>query len=238
MTPDARTHTVRAWMREGTVTLLDDLARLDDGALDASSALPGWTRRHLLAHVASNAEALRRLVAWARTNVPNAMYASPAARGADIETGSRLPAAELRAWVISSARQLAADLEELPGPAWQHQVVTAQGRTVPASEIPWLRAREISIHAIDLLAGSDFDDLPAGMCEALLLDVTTHRSARHGGPSVLLLSTDGGGPWKITGTEPEVTVSAGRAHLTRWVTGRGADGLTAEGPLPELGRWL
>jgi maleylpyruvate isomerase len=238
MTPDARARTVRAWMHEATVTLLDDVTRLDDEALDAPSALPGWTRRHLLAHLASNAEALKRLVDWARTGVPNAMYASPAARGAEIETGSRLPVAELRRWVMSSAQQLAADLEELPGPAWHRQVITAQGRTVPASKIPWLRAREVGIHAIDLLAGSDFDDLPPGMCDALLLDVATHRSGRHGGPSVLLLSTDSGGPWQITGTEPEVRVSAGRADLARWVTGRGADGLTAEGPLPELGRWL
>lgn len=238
MTPDTRARTARAWMDEATVTLLDEVVRLDDEALDAPSALPGWTRRHLLAHVASNAGALGRLAGWALTGVPNTMYASPAERVTDIESGSRLPAAELRAWVTSSAQRLAADLDRLPGPAWQHQVITAQGRTVPASEIPWLRAREVGVHAIDLLTGSGFDDLPPGMCEALLLDVATHRSGRDGGPSVLLLSTDGGGPWQITGAEPEAVVSASRADLTRWVTGRGSHGMEAEGPLPELGPWL
>ena len=30
------------------------------------------------------------------------------------------------------------------------EVVTAQGRTVPATEIPWLRAREVYVHVVDL----------------------------------------------------------------------------------------
>jgi 2-keto-4-pentenoate hydratase/2-oxohepta-3-ene-1,7-dioic acid hydratase in catechol pathway len=40
---------------------------LSDEDLDLATALGGWTRQHLLAHVGYNAQALRRLASWART---------------------------------------------------------------------------------------------------------------------------------------------------------------------------
>ena len=78
----ATTDHARTWVDRGTRLLLDVVDTLDDAALDRPSGLPGWTRRHLLAHVASNAEALGRLLDWARTGVENPMYASPEARDA------------------------------------------------------------------------------------------------------------------------------------------------------------
>ena len=78
----------RAWAQEGTRLLLAGLDRLDDASLDEPCALPDWPRRHLLAHVASNAEAIGRLLTWARTGVETPMYASPEQRAADIETGA------------------------------------------------------------------------------------------------------------------------------------------------------
>ena len=151
-----------AWMHDGTRRLLGDVAGLPDEALGEPTALPGWNRRYLLAHIAANADALRNLVHWARTGEERRMYASTEQREADIAAGAKLPAAELRAWISSSARALAADLDELgDGPAWEATVITAQGLTRSASEIPWMRDREVWIHAVDLRAGTTFGDLPA-----------------------------------------------------------------------------
>ena len=137
-----------AWMKDGTERLLADLAGLPDEALAAPTALPGWTRRHLLAHLAANAGALRNLVYWARTSEERRMYASQQQRDADIAAGAARPADELRAWVESSAAELAADLDALPGPAWEATVITAQGVTRAAAEIPWMRVREVYVHAV------------------------------------------------------------------------------------------
>src|SRR5262252_2896719 len=131
-----------AWMKDGTALLLADLAGLPDEALTAPTALPGWTRRHLLAHLAANAGALRNLLYWARTGEERRMYASQQQRDADIAAGAARPAGELRAWVESSAAALAADLDSLPGPAWEATVITAQGLTRVAAEVPWMRVRE------------------------------------------------------------------------------------------------
>src|ERR1700728_1867819 len=109
------------WMADGTARLLAEQA------LTVRPALRGCPRRYLLAHVAANAVALRNLVHWARTGEERRMYASSEQRDADIADGARLPAAELRAQVESSARALAADLASMPGQAWDAKVITAQG---------------------------------------------------------------------------------------------------------------
>ena len=174
----------REWMDEGTRLILSTIGQLTDAEFDAPTLLPGWTRRHLVAHLHYNAEALRRLVSWARTGVESRMYAGAEQRNADIEAGSRLPVAELRRLVRDSATALAADLDALPEPAWANPVVTAQGRTVPATEIVWMRTREVAVHAVDLDTGVGFEDLPADLVEALIDDVLERRIAGGHGPAL------------------------------------------------------
>ena len=96
----------RRWMEHGTQLFLSGVTGLDDAGVAAPSGLPGWGRRHLLAHVAANAEALRNLVHWAETGEETPMYASSDARARGIEEGSQLPAATLLAWPRSSAEKL------------------------------------------------------------------------------------------------------------------------------------
>jgi maleylpyruvate isomerase len=230
-----------AWMHDGTRRLLGDVAGLPDESLGEPTALPGWNRRYLLAHIAANADALRNLVSWARTGEERRMYASAEQREADIAAGAELPAAELRAWISSSARALAADFDELgDGPAWQATVITAQGLTRPAAEIPWMRDREVWIHAVDLRAGTTFGDLPADFLAALLDDVTSRRSAKGGGPALALAATDTGHTWEVAGTGAPVPVSAPLADLAGYLTGRtGTAGTGAALPAaPALPPWL
>ena len=167
----------RAWMDRGTTLFFTALDTIPDDGLDEPTRLPGWSRRHVAAHVHYNAEALRRLVGWARTGVESRMYANPEQRAAEIEAGAALPAERLRRMVRDSAEALAAELDSLPGEAWQREVVTAQGRTVPATEIVWMRTREVAVHAVDLAAGVEFDQLPEELNAALAVDVVRKRCA-------------------------------------------------------------
>jgi len=226
------------WMHHGTERLLVEVAGLPDEALGAPTALPGWTRAYLLSHIAANADALRNLVHWARTGEERRMYASTEAREADIAAGAELPPADLRAWVSSSAADLAADLDALDaldGAAWDAKIITAQGLTRSANEIPWMRAREIYIHSIDLAAGITFADLPPDFLAALLDDVTGRRSAVGGGPALLIAATDTGGRWDVAGTGSPVPVTGLLADLTAYLTGRPAPSLPAAPVLPP---WL
>jgi len=171
--------TRRGWMDIGTELFRDALARLTDAELDAPSLLPGWTRKHVVVHVHHNAEALRRLVRWAATGVEHRMYKDERQRTDEIEASMPLPAARVRALVAQSADALSADLDALSPDAWSRLVVTAQGRTVAATEIPWMRAREVAVHAVDLAAGVGFADLPEDLNAALIADAIA-RQCRYG----------------------------------------------------------
>jgi len=78
-----------AWVGEGTELCRKAIAGQVEASYGAPSLLAGWTRKHLVAHLAANAQAIGRLVSWARTGEKNQMYSSPEQRNADIEAGAR-----------------------------------------------------------------------------------------------------------------------------------------------------
>jgi maleylpyruvate isomerase len=225
------------WLRQGTELFAARLSALADADLDAGTGLEGWTRRHLVAHVGYNARALRRLAHWARTGERTPMYASPQARDAEIDEGARLTAEELRALVADSAAELDTALDGLSAEQWQAQVVTAQGRTVPATEIAWMRCREVWIHAVDLGNGARFDDFPADLVDALLTDVTGLWRRRAQEPAVTIAPADRDREWSAEspGGSVAARVTGPAAALAAWVTGRGA---APQANAPALGRWL
>ena len=169
--------TIRDWMDQGTGLFLATVDRLDDGEFEADTDLPGWTRGHIVAHVHYNAEALRRLINWASTGVEARMYEGPEQRAIEIEHGVNLPVQQLRSLVHESAESLTADMGSLTETEWGNSVVTAQGRTVPATEIPWMRVRELFVHAVDLGKGIGFGDFPDEVNAALAVDVVRKRAA-------------------------------------------------------------
>ncbi|MYU12791.1 maleylpyruvate isomerase family mycothiol-dependent enzyme [Streptomyces sp. SID8361] len=165
----------RRWTAEGTRLLLEGVAGLDESGFSAPSGLPGWTRGHLVAHLSSNAEALGNLVHWAATGVETPMYASTEARAAGIAKGGTMSAEALGSWLTTSAETLEKAMDRLTEEQWQHEIVTAQGRTVPAAEIPWLRAREVCVHAVDLNRGIGFAELPEDFLTTLVGEITAKR---------------------------------------------------------------
>jgi len=225
------------WTRDGTTLFLAE-ADLDEAALGEPSALPGWTRRHLLAHVAANADALGHLVHWAATGEPTPMYSSPEDRAAGIEGGAALPADELNAWLHRSARALDDAMTALSDEQWQAPVVTAQGRTVPATEVPWLRAREVYVHGVDLATGLSFTEMPADFRTALCDEVVAKRGNAPGS-ALVLEAVDTGGRWELPGRDEAVALSGSLAEITAYLTGRPHELTTAGGdPAPTLGPWL
>jgi maleylpyruvate isomerase len=75
-----------------TGALVDGIGGLTDGDARGPSLLPGWTRGHVLTHLARNAEGGTRLLGWARTGAASYEYESVAARADAIEEGRGLVA--------------------------------------------------------------------------------------------------------------------------------------------------
>lgn len=227
------------WAEHGAKLVHEGLAGLDEAAFTDASELPGWSRRHVTAHLAANADAVGNLVHWAATGERTPMYSSPEQRAADIETGSTRTGDELRAWFDASAARLSEAMGALTPEQWSSEVVTAQGRTVPASETPWMRAREVMVHAVDLSTGTAFADLPSDFLQALANDIVAKRSSTAGAPTLVLRPSDAHPGWHVDGSGEPVTVVAPLAVLVAYLAGRPAAVATATGaPAPTLPAWL
>lgn len=195
----------RRWMAEGTRALATAVDSLTEEAYAEPTVLPGWTRKHVVAHVAANAGALGNLVHWAATGERTPMYSSPEQRAAEIESGAQRTGTELTAWFHESEETLEKTMSGLGEEQWQTEVVTAQGLTRTATDIPWMRAREVWIHAVDLGTGVTFTDLPGDFLEALVAEIRAKRGvdALPGGPLPGVAAWLAGRPHSLTGA-PEL----------------------------------
>jgi maleylpyruvate isomerase len=151
---------------------------LADADVAASSLLPGWSRGHLLTHIARNADALRNLLIWARTGVETPAYASSQAREADIEAGAGRSAAALRADLVASATAFRVEAATLDDAAWRASV-NVLGTQIPATEILTRRLTEVVLHHTDLGCGYGRGDWPAAFAAMQLPEaLETFRATR------------------------------------------------------------
>jgi maleylpyruvate isomerase len=226
-----------SWARMGTAYFARRLNELSDAELYGPSLLPGWTRAELVAHVGYNARALTRLIEWARTGVETPMYLSPKQRAGEILLGGTLPAQALRNLFAHSEVHLNVEWRELSDEQWDAEVRTAQGRTVPARETAWMRAREVWIHAVDLDSGGSFVDCPPEFVSRVIQDVFGAWHRRGEAAAVRLEFADGREPLEFG--EGGQTVAGSAPDLARWLTGRGARRLRASaGELPAIPAWF
>jgi len=225
-----------AVVRAGTAYFRRILNDLTDEELMLPSALHGWTRKHLVAHVGYNARALSRLVLWADTGDETPMYSSPDARGAEIEFGATLGTEALRHLCDHSAIDLDVRWRDLPVDRWSSEVVTAQGRTVPVSETVWMRIREVWLHALDLEGMGRIQDVPDAVLKRLLGDVVTTWQARDHLDGLSVVIDSGPTLGDPTGGR---SVGGDLRALVWWATGRGSDsGLTWIGRPAPAPRWI
>jgi maleylpyruvate isomerase len=227
------------WMTEGHQYFLARLAQLSDDQLAAPSTLPGWTGRHILSHVGHNARAIRRLAHWAATGEPTAMYSTPTARAAEIALGARWDPQRLRSFVEVEQDELTAALQQLDSEHLATEVITAQGRHVPAAVLPWLRTREVWIHAVDLHPDADFSDFPPALLDELMVDVLRWRRDVRG-ETVRVRPTDRDVSPALDEPAPPEWIEGRTADLVRWLTGRGTANIQTSNrsALLTLGAWL
>jgi maleylpyruvate isomerase len=220
------------WWADGELAVAGRIDQLADDDLAAPSGLPDWSRAHVVAHLARNADALVNLLTWARTGVETPMYPSREVRDADIETTAALLPAELRADYAAACARLAVAIEKLPADAWTAEVRTGQGITLPATEVPWMRAKEAWVHGVDLRAGLGFTDLPVDFCTALVDDVLGFFARREQTPDVTIVATDVDRTWGSGDAQVQGPVAA----VAAWLTRSDASGLNGE--VPQAPTWV
>lgn len=244
--------------------VISSAAALSDSQVREPSLLPGWSRGHVLTHIARNADGLRNLLIWARTGVETPQYPSRRARDEAISAGSGRPAGQLAADLRTSSEAFEAEAGRLSSSAWQVSVCGLRGPSHPAWVVLWRRLSELELHHVDLDAGYRPDDWPGPFvtdCLAVVTDVFADPGAA---PAALLTDTVTGRRYQIglaggssrqqpaepragepqqAGSQPAgppAIVSGPGSMLLAWLTGRsGGAGLTCEpgGRLPAVPAW-
>jgi maleylpyruvate isomerase len=220
-----------------TARLLATARKLDDADLAAPSRLPGWTRGHVLAHLARNADGCVNLLTGARTGNETPQYASDEQRDSDIETGAGRPGTEHVADLVASAERVDEAVAQMPPDAWAATVRWRSGRLRPAAYITWARLCEVEVHHTDLDAGYAPTDWPDSFVHRLLHELTADLA--DGMSPVRLHAVDLDHELTI-GPDPAVTVGGPGSAIASWLAGRSTGtGLTVtpDGPLPTVPNW-
>jgi maleylpyruvate isomerase len=158
---DAAQHRLSDQIDHATQRLLGAARVIAEPDLREPSLLPGWTRAHVLAHLARGADAMRNLLIGARAGQDRPAYASQQARAAGIEHGAGLPAKELMADLAGSTMALRAISRQLPDEAWRFPVRILDSARFPAGQLLTRRLVEVELHHCDLGTGYGPADWPA-----------------------------------------------------------------------------
>ena len=227
-----------AYLRTATEDLVAVISGLSDSAVRGPSLLPGWSRGHVLTHLARNAEGGVRLLGWARTGVPSYEYESVEARAAAIEDGAGRLAVVLIDEVRRAADAFSAAAAGMPSEAWDRKVRWTAGQESPASLIVPSRWGEVLIHHVDLDIGYQPADWPSVFTGELLPFIVSDLSGRGAMDAVRLKATDAGRVFTIGEITPaSLTIAGPACELLAWLLGRSDGGRLArkpDAPLPAV----
>lgn len=221
-------------VNEQTDRLMTTAASLSDEDVRGPSLCEGWSRGHVLSHLARNADGIARAARAATQGSGETMYAGQAERDAEIEEGARRSASEL----VDDVRHSAAELAPLLSEVHPHELKdvtferTPGGQRVYAARLPFMRLREVVIHHIDLDAGFGFEDIgDEAVSELFLRDAAKQLNAAHDAPGLTIETTEGD---HLVVGDGATTVKGPRAGMLRWLLRQDARDVTADGELPEL----
>jgi len=141
--------------------LLVTVAAMSDAEAAGPSRLAGWTRGHVVTHLARNADSHTRVLEGARLGKVRDQYPTAGMREADIAAGAARTAADLLDDLATTCARLEAAWAALDGAGWDGECRMNAG-PCPAFELPFRRLREVEAHHVDLgLAYSPADWPPA-----------------------------------------------------------------------------
>ncbi|MCX4991703.1 MULTISPECIES: maleylpyruvate isomerase family mycothiol-dependent enzyme [unclassified Streptomyces] len=218
-----------ASVRDATERLLTAVAKLDNASVAEPSRLPGWSRGHVLAHLARNADALVNVLDG------RPMYASASTRDADIARDAPRPLDAQLADLRESAARFG---ETGAAPAdWSRTVELRNGVTDSAARVPFRRWVEVDLHHVDLGIGYELEDLPEEFVTREI-DFLAERFGGHKDVPSTALDAGDGRVWTTGGGAAggPIAVRGPAADLLGWLCGRrDGTGLTVHGgPLPAL----
>lgn len=226
-------------LRRSVNRLLASAAALTDEDVRAPSPLPGWSRAHVLTHLARSADSRTRLLTAARTGRDLPQYRDEAQREQEIEEGAGRPAAALADDLDSALNRFLAAAGEHPEDAWDTPVRWLGGGLRPVSGAVGSMLREVEVHHTDLATGHRPADWPPALVERELAATAGRLDQRPHAPAMVLCADEDQVPRPVGGGRGP-RVSGPAAELVGWLSGRtdgGALRVDPPGPLPAVPVW-
>ncbi|HOQ54454.1 MAG TPA: maleylpyruvate isomerase family mycothiol-dependent enzyme [Micropruina sp.] len=211
--------TLRKRVQEATQRLLGDTIGISDDDWNGPSGLPGWSRAHVAAHLAANADALAGVLRAAMDHRESALYPDAAARLAGIERGSSLTGLELQISLDTSAGRLERVLDDIDDPTLP---VHLPGRSLTVTQVAMARLSEVIVHHLDLNCDFGVDRVEQSTGRWLLQWALLWHAEDFSLPSVRVESTSGLSA-ELGAGEPVRTVTGDDAALWAWLVGRSAE---------------
>jgi maleylpyruvate isomerase len=212
------------------IRFLGTVQALADEELRGASALPGWTRAHVLTHVAQAADSRTTMLRAAREGRVGRQYPSEEARAEAIDAGALRPPAVIRADACRAVQECLTAVREHPAALWDAPAIWLRaGRRTVRGVVSSLRS-ELEYHHVDLAAGYHPADWPDDFVAAELSRVTGQLDRRADAPSMTIT-----GPATLrVGTSPPVDVTGAPAAMLAWLAGRSDGSELAGAPLPPI----
>jgi len=185
---------------DATQRLLGTARVIAEPDLRQPSLLPGWTRAHILAHLARSADAMRALLVGLRSGQDRPAYVSAEALEADIERTAAQEAKDLVTDVADSAMALRTIARQLADQAWPRFVRVPGSAPFPAAQLLVRRLVEVELHHCDLAAGYSPADWPDAFASMELAEpMRSQRQDRLSRPQELLDSVPPPRPARVPG---------------------------------------
>ncbi|GGV73255.1 maleylpyruvate isomerase [Streptomyces longisporoflavus] len=212
---------------------------LSDEDVRAPSLLPGWTRAHVLTHLARSADSRTRLLTSARTGADLPQYTDGEQREREIEEGAGRSASTLREDMDTALRRFLAAADDHPADAWDVPVRWLDAGLRPVRGAVGSMLREVEVHHTDLATGHRPAHWPVFFTARELETTVAKLRTDPDAPPMTLCADEDQVP-RVIGNGPGPRVNGPAAELLGWLTGR-TDGHTLsvapQGPLPTLQAW-
>lgn len=222
-------------MQRESGMLMATVASFADDELVRPSKCEGWTRAHVITHLARGADALTNLATWAVTGQPTPAYESREKRDADIEAGAKRSAAELTADLDQANARLLEAFQALKDGVRVETLPTLFSGEINPYSLPARRTTELIIHHDDLDTTWEWHEADTDSILDAIEVCVRRLQVNPASPGLHIIAgegdewTVGDGSYRIEGYYDELLPFLAREQVE--------EGLQYEGELPKLPKW-
>jgi len=222
-------------MQRESGMVMATVGSLAEDEIGRPSKCEGWTRAHVITHLARGADAMTNLATWAVTGREIPAYESREKRNADIDAGAKQSAAELVADLEQANARMLEAFQALKNGVLVETLPTLFSGDINALSLPARRTTELIIHHDDLDTTWEWHEADTDSILDAIEVCVRRLQLNPDSPGLKIVAgegdewTVGDGSYRIGGYYDELLPYLAREQVE--------EGLQYQGELPKLPPW-